>query len=163
MVLWSGKVVRYWISDQEAMTGKVVVCCASKTTRTNVLTTVLFLWTFGHTLKLQKTTKGYQITAFLQKGEKKFQWAYGREERRHRKKQENWVPQERILQTSNDKERRREVMASRTHQHQEHTWKDTKEEQRERKRWAEGLKDWCKGIELDKVVVGPWVFHFNWN
>lgn len=43
--------------------------------------------------------------------------------------------------------------------HQEPTWKDTKKEQRERKRWGEGLKDWCKGIEVDKVVVWPWEFH----
>lgn len=63
---------------------------------------------------------------------KKIHWAYGREERRHRKKYEKWAPQERILETSNDdKERRRKVMAGK---HQEPTWKDTKEEQRERKR-----------------------------
>lgn len=64
--------MRYWISDiyPEAMTGKVVVCCASKTMSINGLNTVLFLWTFGHILKLWKATKGYQITAFLRRGKK---------------------------------------------------------------------------------------------
>lgn len=53
------------------------------------------------------------------------EWAYGRKERRPRKKHEKWTPQERILETSNDEERRREVnINSRNKRGTERTKKD---------------------------------------